>query len=233
MAKQTKNIVIDALAVNYARIASPSAKYETQGKDASELEWKADILVDEDTVEKIENTYPNLRKKMNPITPKKYKQIYKVDMPEGVEGPAILKLTMPVGVAFKDKKTGEDKMMMKPQPKVLLQQGEGKAKEITFDEYIGNGSVGKVMLMHRSTAYNNKPIDVIELGSILLTSLVEVDVKPGRGGNEPDVKDAFGLDEVEESESKAPAPNEASPFNVAGEDDGFADDDFGEDDDTF
>lgn len=233
MANKPNHMVIEAHAINYARIASPSAKYETDGSKPTELEWKADILIDEDTEEAIKNRYPNLRKKMNPITPKKYKQQYKVDMPEGVEGPSILKLTQDVAVEYKDKKTGETKLLDKPQPKVILQEGNGKGREITFDEYLGNGTKGKVQLKHRLTAYNNKPIDVLELGSILVTELVEVDVKPGQS-REEDVADVFGLEEVEESEAKAPPQNE--PAMNSSEEPPFdqdSDDDFGDEEDVF
>ena len=225
--KQDMNMVIEAKAINYARIASPVAMFETDGKGPTELEWKADILIDEDTVDAIEKKYPNLRKKMNPITPKKYKATYKVDMPDDVEGPAILKLTMPVGFEYTDKKSGEKLIGEKPQPKVLLKDDGKKARDITFEEYIGNGSQGKVILLHRATAFKNKPIDVIELGSIMLTHLVEVEQKPGQGGDGgPDLKDAFGLDDIEESDAEAPEPNEPG-FDQS------ADDDFDDDiDDT-
>lgn len=210
MAKKDLNMVIEAKAINYARIASPVAMYQTKGNTPTELEWKADVLIDENTVEAIEKKYPNLRKRLNPITPKKYAATYKVDMPKDIEGPHILKLTMPVAIEFKDKKTGDPKLMEKPQPRVVLADPDGKkGKEITFDEYLGNGSYGKVLLKHRSTAYNGSPIDVVELGSIMLTHLVEVDAKPGQGGMEEDnLEDAFGLEEVEKSETKAPEPNE-------------------------
>jgi hypothetical protein len=209
--KKTNNMVVEAKAINYARIASPTAKYMTKGTNPLELEWKADLLIDEDTVDAIEKKYPNLRKRMNPITPKKYKSVYKVDMPKDIEGPHILKMTMDVAIEFKDKKTGEKKLLNKPQPKVLLDTGDGKkAKEITFEEYIGNGSEGKVILKHRATSYQGQSIDVLELGSIMLTHLVEVDAKPGQGGdNEDDLEDAFGLEEIEESDAEAPEPNEA------------------------
>lgn len=238
MAKQKMDMVVDAKAINYARIASPTAKYMTKGANPLELEWKADLLIDEDTVDAIEKKYPNLRKRLSPITPKKYKATYKVDMPEGVEGPHVLKLTMPVAIEFKDKKTGEMKMMEKPQPKVLLQQGEGKAKEITFDEYLGNNSNGKVVLKHRATSYQGNAIDVLELGHIMLTHLVEVDAKPGQGGSqEDDLSDVFGLEEIEESETSAPPRNEPAlntdvtdsgddfggkpPFDMDGDDSDF------------
>ena len=234
MAGKTQDMVIEVQAINYARIASPVAKYETNGSHPTQLEWKADFLIDEDTVDAIQARYPNLRKKMNPITPKKYLQQYKVEMPEGVEGPSILKLTQDVAVEYKDKKTGEQKLLEKPQPKALLSQGEGKAKDITFEFYIGNGSKGKVQLKHRVTAYNNKPIDVIELGSIMITHLVEVDAKPGQGSGEDNVADVFGLDEVEESEAQAPPRNEKG---LAAQDnppfDQDIDDDFAEEDDVF
>ena len=204
-----KNLVIDAHAINYARIASPVAKYETLGKKPTDLEWKVDILIDEATYETIQETYSNLRKKATPITAKKYKEIYKVDMPKGIDEPMILKLSQDVAVEYKDAKTEEKKLMEKPQPKVLLKQEDGKARDITFEEYIGNGSKGKVLLSYRGTQYNGKPIDVIELGSIMVTDLVEVEVKPGQGGTkEPNLKDAFGLDEIEESDAVAPEPNE-------------------------
>lgn len=227
--KPSMDMVVEAKAINYARIASPSAKYLTKGANPTELEWKADLLVDEDTVDAIEKKYPNLRKRMNPITPKKYASTYKVDMPKDIEGPHILKLTMPVAIEFKDKKTGEMKLMEKPQPKVLLaQEGGKKAKEITFDEYIGNGSAGKVILKHRATSYQGSPIDVIELGSVMLTNLVEVDIKPGQGGvQEDDLEDVFGLEEVEESDTKAPEPNQP------GLADHFDEDDFDPDEDDF
>lgn len=229
MAKKSNDMVVDALAINYARIASPVAKYETDGKQPEELEWKADLLIDEETVDKIKEQYPNLRKKMNPITSKKYKEIYKVDMPKDVEGPHILKLTMDFAVKFNDPKKGET-VFYKPQPKVLLSQGKKKAKEITFDEYIGNGSVGRVIIKHRSTKYNSKDIDVLELGSVLLTELVEVEQKPGQGGNqEDDVEDAFGLDEVEESETEAPERNEKG-INSSDDDDSADDFDDEEED---
>lgn len=219
------NLTIDAHAINYARIASPVAKFETNGKDGTELEWKADLLIDEDTVEKIESTYPNLRKKMNPITAKKYEKQYNVKMPKGVEGPAILKLTQDVQVKFKDKKTGEDKLLDKPQPKALLKEGGKKARDITFEEYIGNGSVGKVIILHRITQYNGKPIDVLELGSVLITDLVEVEQKPGDKSTGPDLKDAFGIDEIEESDAEAPEPNESGFSNDDFDDDGEEDED--------
>ena len=234
MAKQKMDMVVDAKAINYARIASPTAKYMTKGANPLELEWKADLLIDEDTVDAIEKKYPNLRKRLNPITPKKYKATYKVDMPEGVEGPHILKLTMPVAIEFKDKKTGEMKMMEKPQPRLVVSQGDGKAKDQTFDIYVGNNSAGKVILKHRATAYQGSPIDVLELGSIMVTHLVEVDAKPGQGGSqEDDLGDAFGLEEIEESETQAPPRNEpALNTNVADSGDDFGDEPpFGMDDD--
>ena len=234
MAKKTQDMVVDAKAINYTRTASPIAKYETQGKDPTELEWKSDLLIDEDTVEEIKKAYPNLRKKMNPITAKQYEKVYKVAMPKGVEGPHILKLTKDVAVRFKDAKTGEDRLLEKPQPKVILQESEKKGRDITFEEYIGNNSVGRVILKYRSTQYNNKPIDVIELGSILITDLVEVEQKPGQGGNQQDnVEQAFGLEEVEESEAKAPERNESgikSNNFDSDDDDDDGDLDFDEDD---
>jgi hypothetical protein len=232
MAKKSNDMVVDAYAINYSRIASPVAKYETDGKNPEELEWKADLLIDEETVDKIKEQYPNLRKKMNPITSKNYKKVYKVDMPKGIEGPHILKLTMDFAVKFNDPKKGET-LFYKPQPKVLLSQGKKKAKEITFDEYIGNGSVGRVIIKHRTTQYNKKPIDVLELGSILLTELVEVEQKPGQGGNqEDDVESAFGLEEVEESETEAPERNEKGLKGDSTDDfDDEQDDDDDDDDD--
>jgi len=239
--KKHNDMVIEAKAINYARIASPAAKYLTKGQHPTELEWKADLLIDEDTVDAIERKYPNLRKRINPITAKKYKAIYKVDMPRDIEGPHILKLTRDVAVEYTDRKTGEKKLFKKPQPRVLLDKGDGKkAKDITFEEYIGNGSTGKVILKHRESFYQGHPIDVIELGSILITNLVEVDVKPGQGGNEEeDLGEAFGLEEIEESNATPPEPNEPGLDQKKGRrkkgyeedfDEDFGDDDFDDDD---
>lgn len=207
MASKSNDMVVEARAINYARIASPVLMYKKTGNDPKDMEWKADLLIDEDTVDAIEKKYPNLRKRINPITPKKYNTQYKVEMPNDVEGPHILKLTMPVEIEFKDKQSGELKRLEKPQPRVLVSEG-GKAKEVTFDELIGNGSYGQVILKHRSTAYEGSPIDVVELGSINLKHLVEVNVKPG-GTQEDDLSAAFGLEEIEESNTKAPERNEA------------------------
>lgn len=237
--KDLINLVVDAEAINYARIASPSAKFETDGKSKLDQEWKADILITEETVEKIQSTYPNLRKKMNPITPKKYESVYKVPMPKDVEEPHILKLSIPVQIQYKDKDTGETKYLDKPQPKVILQTEDGK-KEITNTEYIGNNSKGKVMLMHRKTAYNSKPIDVIELGALLVTSLVEVAQKPGQGYDpDKDVIDAFGdfeaePEDIKKSEGVEPSLNEKAKESSPVEEE-INDDipDFTEEDDDF
>jgi hypothetical protein len=205
MAKQkVKNLVIEAHGINFTRAFAPKAKYETDGKEPTEREWCTTLLIDEATVDKIKSTYPNLRKKMVPITPKQYLAKFKVAMPKGVEEPHILQLTKDAAYSFEDRTTGEEKVVMNEGPKVFLVDPEtNKARNITNEEYVGNGSKGRVILEHRISKYKDKPIDVITMGDIALSELVEVDEKPNQGGNKVDAAQEFGF-EIDDEDGESP-----------------------------
>lgn len=218
MSDTNNNMVIDCLALNYIKIQKP----DNYGKFA------ADLVITKATKKAIEERYPNLKRKFTALDGDDYLAKYKVESPAPDTIVYLFKLDIEQRITWKDKTTGETKSKLKAQPKALLKNEDGTATDITFSRLIGNGSVGKVVAIHRfSETADYGKTDKLSLGNILITELKEYQGKSGGGSPEfegSDPTDDFGLTSITVEQPSASAlaaqaaASDAPPFDAADED---------------
>lgn len=215
MSKSNTNMVIEAVALNYTRVQKP----DQYGK------YKADVIITKKTKQALEAAYPNMKKRFESLDGDDYLAKYKVESP--LPDAVVYKLGLDIehSITFKDKKTGESKTIEKARPKVLLQGADGTATDITMSRLVGNGSKGKVVVLHReSNSADYGSTDKLSLGNILITELVEYTGGSGGGGSPEfegsDPTDDFGLTSIVVEQPSAAAlaaqaaASDAPPFDT-------------------
>lgn len=219
MTDVNNNMVIDCVALNYVKIQKP----DNYGKFA------ADLIISKATKKAIEERYPNLKRRFTALDGDDYLAKYKVESPLPDTIVYLFKLDIEQRITWKDKTTGETKTKLKAQPKALLKNEDGTATDITFSRLIGNGSVGKVVAIHRfSETADYGKTDKLSLGNILITELKEYQGKSGGGDNAEfegtSAIDDFGLTSITVEAPSAAAlaaqaqASDAPPFDAADED---------------
>lgn len=190
-----KSFIIDAAALNYTQVARPN-KYN---------KWSVDVVVSKAEKKRIQKSFPDMKKTFKEYDPEEYKAHYKQDTPLPEEDEVFV-LKVDQNVSLKSSKTGKE--LTFEQPKVYLDLGNGKAKEITY-ENVGNGSVGQVLVgVRKSQMDTGASADVLDLKAIRLTKHVEYQ----GGSSVAAATSAFGFTEVEEQEAPAqPEVDEDAP----------------------
>lgn len=155
--KETMSNVISGVFC-YAVVTEPRNKYQSEEK-----EYSIDIVVDEETFDNFGDSYP--KQKGKSVKTSEFKEIYKIDPPfPGEKKQYILKLKK--AATFKDRTTGETKMLAKPQ--VLLKKNN-KATMMPENILIGNGSTGKVSFEEKENSYGT----FAKLKAVLVENLIE------------------------------------------------------------
>ena len=201
---EKKTFVVNAEALNYVKINRPDAKYD---------KWQVTAIVSKAEKKRIQKQFTNFKKVFKEYDPEEYLKTFKVETPLPNED-EVFAVTFEQNVSGKNKK-GET--ISFEQPKVILDLGNGKGKEIT-DQNVGNGSKGLVLVIHSVSNYEGTAKDVLRLKALKVTDWVEYD-----GGGSSAIADEFGFEDVEELErptSKSAADEFEQEFNDAPEDDG-------------
>lgn len=194
-------ITIDALHLLYVKIAQPETRF-------GDAKWKASAAISKKEMKRIKKEYPDLRKRFDALDPEEYLERFKVESPlaDKDEDVYILNLDQKAEITWKDKATGETKKRAMDQPKVLLKTDDmEKPRNITLESLVGNGSVGKVLAYHRRAKADKdgNVADVLSLGGVLVTHLIEYEGGDSDGGGfEHDVGADFGFTDIEEGETK-------------------------------
>jgi hypothetical protein len=151
------------------------------------VEWKASIVVDEDTADKWDEQFPKQAAKQ--IKTDGFEALYKVKPPYPEQRKQYI-ITL-----RKNTKLGNGKEVPPMyQPKVFLKKGS-KAIEITHSTLVANGSKGQISV----DAFEGKMGMFARLKNVLVTDLIEY-VR-----TEQTLGDEFGLD----VEAEAPKPQKA------------------------
>lgn len=201
-----KLFTIKALALNFVQINKPNKfqKYSVQ------------IAVDKAEKKRITKSFPNFKKTFKEYDPEEYLERFKVETPLP-DADEVFVLTLDQNVAYKNKQGQWEKF---DRPKVYLDEGEGKAREITGTN-VGNGSTGFVLATYRQTENEGIAIDVLNLKAVKVVDFVEY--SGGESASEDDVMSEFGFTEVEAQDFEEPEDNfkEPEPDNDDEEDDDY------------
>lgn len=149
-------------------------------------EWKAGVVVDEDTADafaEIFNKQPARKVKRT-----EFESIYKVAPPEGTE-----KNLYVITLKKNDKLANGEPVPDKYRPRVFLQNGNTRT-DITMTTLVGNGSYGTISI----DRYDNDYGSSARLMNILVTDLVEYE----RTGNDYESGSEFDDDNADDGEGK-------------------------------
>jgi hypothetical protein len=141
----------------YVVMQEPSRCFEA----AKGSEWKAGIVVDEDTADAFGELYPKQAAKAVKTT--EFEDIYKIPAPNP-EAKKQYVITLRKNTKLAN---GED-VPDKYRPRAFLNTEEGR-QDITFETLVGNGSKGKISIEH----YEGKLGAVARLQNVLVNELVE------------------------------------------------------------
>ena len=134
-------------------------------------EWKASIVVDEDTADAFAELYPKQPAKK--VKSADFVEKYKCELPEGA-GKSVYVITLRKNELLANGNPVPDKY----RPRAYLQTDEGRV-DITFDKLIGNGSLGAVSIEH----YESKHGNIARMKNILVTELIEYERIEGEGND--------------------------------------------------
>ena len=152
-------------------------------------EFKAGVVVDEDTADAFAEIYPKqAAKKVKRVD---FEKIYKVAPPEGDE-----KNLYVITLKKNSKLANGNDIPEKYRPRVL-EQGEGTRIDVTYTKLPANGSYGTISIDHYENDYGAHA----RLQNILVTSMIEYE-----GGEEYEAGSEFDDDEDTSAKpSKAPS----------------------------
>lgn len=169
MATLTQNTIEGTLV--FVSIQTPQTKYQS-----TEKEYKAGVVVDEDTADSWNEMFPKQSAKV--VKTSDFKDAYKIDAPFPNEKKQYV-ITLKKPAQYKD----GSPLPTQYCPKVLLQEGK-TAIDITHSTLPANGSKGKISFEENSNDFGT----FARLRNVLVTDLIEY--KKG-GGN---AADEFGLE---------------------------------------
>lgn len=159
-------------------------------------EWKAGVVVDEDTADAFAEIFAKQPAKK--VKRSEFESIYKVEPPEGTEKNLYV-ITLKRNCKLAN---GED-IPDKYRPRVFLQEGNTR-KDITFSTLVGNGSYGTISI----DRYDNDYGSSARLQNILVTDLIEYE----RKGSDYESGSEFDDDNADDGEGnnvKVPASAKA------------------------
>lgn len=163
-------------------------------------EYKAGIVVDEDTADAFAEIYPKQAAKKVKRT--EFEKIYKVAPPEGTE-----KNLYVVTLKKNSKLANGNDIPDKYRPRVF-EQVEGSRLDVTYTKLPANGSHGTVSINHYENDYGTHA----RLMNILVTDMIEYE-----GGDEYETGSEFDDGDGDEAEQEAPkqAPKKAATAPAA------------------
>ena len=155
----------------FVSIQTPQTKYQSSDK-----EYKAGVVVDEDTADAWNEMFPKQSAKV--VKTSDFKEIYKIDAPfQNEKKQYVINLKKPA--QYKD----GTPLPKQYQPKVLLADGK-QAIDVTDTMLPANGSKGKISFESRENSYGT----FAKLRNVLVTEMIEYK----KGGSS--AGDDFGLE---------------------------------------
>jgi hypothetical protein len=143
MATKSKNTfgIIEGTLV-YAKVGMPDAKYQS-----TEKEWSVEVIVDEDTAEKWDETFKKQPSKK--IKAVDFEAKYRIPVPAHLKGEKNV-----YGIKLKRQATNDGVPVDDNfRPKIYIDDADGNRTEIGQSRLIANGSFGKVSYYISSNDY--------------------------------------------------------------------------------
>ena len=183
----------------FVSIQTPQPKYQSTDK-----EYKAGVVVDEDTADAWNERFPKQTAKV--VKTSDFKDTYKIDAPFP-DAKKQYVITLKKDAQYADGNPVPKQYL----PKVLLQDGK-QAIDVTDLQLPSNGSKGKISFESRENSYGT----FAKLRNVLVTEMIEYK----KGGSS--AGDDFGL-EVQgasdfDDKPEQPVPNQPKPVTVPEED---------------
>lgn len=169
MTTLTQNTIEGTLV--FVSIQTPQTKYQS-----TEKEYKAGVVVDEDTADAWNEMFPKQSAKV--VKTSDFKEIYKIDAPFSNEKKQYV-INLKKAAQYADGTA----LPKQYQPKVLLADGK-QAIDVTDTMLPANGSKGKVSFETRENSYGT----FAKLRNVLVTEMIEYKKGGGSAG------DDFGLE---------------------------------------
>ena len=189
MTTLTQNTVEGTLV--FVSIQTPQTKYQSTKK-----EYKAGVVVDEDTADSWNEMFPKQSAKV--VKTSDFKDTYKIDAPFPNEKKQCV-ITLKKAAQYAD----GNPLPKHYQPKVLLADGR-QAIDVTDTMLPANGSKGKISFESRENSYGT----FAKLRNVLVTEMIEYKKGGGNAG------DDFGLEvqgtsdfDTPETPKQQPKPN--------------------------
>ncbi len=181
----------------YVQVDRPTKCFE---KDKGE-EWKASIVVDEDTADEFNELYPKQTAAV--VKTSEFEEKYKIE-PPFPDAKKQYVITLRKNTLLSNGEPVPEQY----QPKVFIVE-DGEKVEITQDRLVANGSTGAISIDHFETkSYGN----VARLKNIMVKELVEY-VRTARASNGSEFDDELPAETkkagVKKEEPKAEAPKPA------------------------
>ena len=189
MATLTQNTIEGTLV--FVSIQTPQTKYQS-----TEKEYKAGVVVDEDTSDAWNERFPKQAAKV--VKTSDFKDTYKIDAPfQNEKKQYVITLKKPAQYA------DSTPLPKQYQPRVFLQEGS-EAVDITETKLPANGSKGKISFEIRENSYGT----FAKLRNVLVTDLIEYKKSSTNGASDfgLEVQGTSDFDTTETSGSKQPKP---------------------------
>lgn len=172
----------------FVSIQTPQTKYQS-----TEKEYKAGVVVDEDTADAWNEMFPKQSAKV--VKTSDFKDTYKIDAPFPNEKKQYV-ITLKKAAQYAD----GNPLPKQYQPRVLLADGK-QAIDVTDTMLPANGSKGKVSFESRENSYGT----FAKLRNVLVTEMIEYKKGGGSAG------DDFGLEVQGASDFDTPETPKQQP----------------------
>ena len=215
-----EQVIIKNATLYYTNIRNPRPIFDDRNLsyDKARKEYSVEVAVTEDDADNWSEIFTKQPAKK--LTNKAFMEKYKLEDESELPFPD-QKKQYTIKIVQKAQKKDGDPIGENLIPRVFVVE-DGKAKDITFDTNVGNGSKGSVKVRANANDYGT----FAYLSMVKVDELVEYE---GGGGISEDDKEFLGVDEVELAEAPertGSAATEDSEDNAEGGDDELDDDDF-------
>lgn len=193
MTTLTQNTIEGTLV--FVSIQTPQTKYQS-----TEKEYKAGVVVDEDTADSWNEMFPKQSAKV--VKTSDFKDTYKIDAPFPNEKKQYV-ITLKKPAQYAD----GTPLPKQYQPKVLLADGK-QAIDVTDTMLPANGSVGKISFEARENSYGT----FAKLRNVLVTEMIEYKKGGSNAGDDfgLEVQGASDFQDVQESPVQPKQPTGTS-----------------------
>ena len=202
MTTLTQNTIEGTLV--FVSVQTPQAKYQS-----TEKEYKAGVVVDEDTADTWNERFPKQTAKV--VKTSDFKETYKIDAPFP-DAKKQYVITLKKGAQYAD----GTPLPKQYQPRILVPQGN-QAIDVTDTQLPANGSVGKISFEARENSYGT----FAKLRNVLVTEMIEYKKGGGAAGSDfgLETQGSSDFDEVQETPKPKVTQNQPKPTTVPEEDD--------------